>query len=541
MPSRLDDSPSLVRVAHALACVPALFLLVDALFRWTLGPSLLAEGALTVALYAAALRLYPIGRENLSRPIIALSALFLAAIYIVSASLYDTSWDGTSYHLPAVLALAQGWNPVASAAPVEPQNFNPNGIWTAEALLFRLIGSIEGAKAMNGVLLLAAFLALLAAVRAMLARPLRRLELATVAATAGNPVALAQLFTFYVDGALYEAGLLCLAALMLAGSPQRRAALGLLAASIVLMTGAKLTAAFFALALPAVALAALWRRTPGKPAVAAIAVATFAVATLAVGFRPYVTNVRDHGQLVVERWGDDVDRPRALAALSPPMLLLWGVFGRTAGLDDATSLKSPVSVAPHEVLAMATPDPRIGGFGPLFAAETVLAAAVLVLAFVLARGRAPPGAALFVLALLIVATCAIFPEPWWARLVPFLWTAPLFAALGGAAGSSRAVRLLAAGVVMLAVLNGAMAFGGNLARDVLGDLRTRALMQTLKSTNQEIVLVPAMARGFELTDGYRLRQWGVPFRVAAPNLSPALSPDCGRLLKLERLAYCLPH
>ena len=536
----LNDADSQLRVAHALVVVPALYLLADALVRWMgATPPLRLEALSAAALYVASLRFFPLDRKPVSWPILGASIAVVAILWGSSACLYDTSWDGTSYHLPALLALAEGWNPIMSAAPVEPADLNPNGIWSIRAALFLLLHSVEGAKAFNGVLAFAAFLTLLPALSWILGHPLRRLELAAVCALAANPVAMAQLFTFYVDGAFYEAGLILLAALLLVGSPHRRAALGLAGASIILLAGAKLTAAYFGLALPALAIIATWRRIPSRGVVVAVVLGAFAVGTLAVGFRPYVTSFRDYGARPLRQDADD--RPPALAAFSPPEMLFWGVLGRTAAYGDETTLKSPLSMTRHELRVMGSPDPRIGGFGPFFALEVLASAFLLIMATAQGRGRALVHAAPFWLGIGLVAICAVFPEPWWARLIPFLWAAPLFGAIAALSVVERAIglRALTALILVLACLNSSLAFAGNLARTVLGDWRMRGLLQRLESEHQEIVLVPLPSRAFEITAGYRLRQAGIGFRVALPAGPPTRSPECGRLIKSERLAYCV--
>ena len=77
---------------------------------------------------------------------------------------------------------------------------------------------------------------------------------------------------------------------------------------------------------------------------------------------------------------------------------------------------------------MGAPDPRIGGFGPFFALETIVAllAAGAVTATRRGRGIVDPA---FMIALGLAAITAIFP--WLARYAPFFWGVPIFLALTG--------------------------------------------------------------------------------------------------------------
>ena len=86
---------------------------------------------------------------------------------------------------------------------------------------------------------------------------------------------------------------------------------------------------------------------------------------------------------------------------------------------------------------MGAPDPRVGGFGPLFALELVL---LLGLAPWIVKRRKQPGEAIdypIFMATGIAVACAVFPEPWWARYVSLLWTAPLLVAVAGALSDMR--------------------------------------------------------------------------------------------------------
>lgn len=98
------DTGTQIAIAHALMGVPALYLAIDAAARWTNLPVPLAVQALLAgALYGAIIRGRPLGTGPVSRRAVAVTAGLLAATWLAAAALYDTSWDGTGYHLPALL------------------------------------------------------------------------------------------------------------------------------------------------------------------------------------------------------------------------------------------------------------------------------------------------------------------------------------------------------------------------------------------------------------------------------------------------------
>jgi hypothetical protein len=258
---------------------------------------------------------------------------------------------------------------------------------------------------------------------------------------------------------------------------------------------------------------------------------------VAIGFRPYVTNLRDYGHLVELGPGGDVGRPSAFEGLAPPLMLAASLFSRTE-LDPVPQLKWPVTVTPRELMSMGA-DPRIGGFGPFFALETMVAllAAGAVTATLRGRGIGDPA---FVIALGLAVITAIFSEPWLARYAPFFWGVPIFLALGAGAGSAL-TRWGAVVVLALALVNGGIAFAGNLARTALGDYRTRALLNDLAGQGAEILIIPFPYRGFQFTAAHRLAGARIPFRIGKPDLPIGdSSPQCARVLREGHIDYCLP-
>src|SRR5271166_1500011 len=140
--------------------------------------ALAGQALLAGALYGALLCWRPLGTGPVSRRAVAVTAGLLAATWLAAAALYDTSWDGTGYHLPALLAIAGGWNPIVAASDIMPANLQANGLWTVRAALYAMTGSVEGAKGLNFLFVAAALLTLVVpAWTELRGRPLTALEL----------------------------------------------------------------------------------------------------------------------------------------------------------------------------------------------------------------------------------------------------------------------------------------------------------------------------------------------------------------------------
>ncbi len=81
---------------------------------------------------------------------------------VVSLYFYDASYDGQSYHLEAIIQLAQGWNPFYKKLPntisyaIWVTHF-PKASWINASIMYIITGSIESGKAFNLILIFATY------------------------------------------------------------------------------------------------------------------------------------------------------------------------------------------------------------------------------------------------------------------------------------------------------------------------------------------------------------------------------------------------
>ncbi len=436
--------------ARAVRLAVSLLVFVAALFAfgvvWLAGGGVLGGWlslpALAAGAAASAWAARAETRRQALREMVCAAALLIAcsaAALLFGAAFYDVSWDGQVYHQQAVLALAEGWNPLRDAPlPVELRADNiwidhyPKAAWIAQAILLRATGSLEATKGLQLLPLAAAALLVFAALRARGARVGIAAFLSVL--IAGNPVALAQIFSFYNDG---MGASLMTAMLALAWYWRRRAdpwLLLALAACIAVIVNLKFTGLVYGVLLGA-GLVLYARRRGAAPDrsgdfrwfVAAIAGA-FALATLALGFDPYVTNLLRKGHPFYPLMGPgavdiiNIQLAPGFHALTRPTRFLISLFARADEHNVAPSLKWPFTLGASELRALGYPDLRIGGFGPLYGLAVLCAAAIG-----LARRRlgvVVPGRA-WALAALLVGIAFCNPALWWARYVPHLWLLPV--------------------------------------------------------------------------------------------------------------------
>lgn len=443
------------------------------------GDLIVAAGLASVATWFAARALVP-RRPRTAWVVVTVALLAaVASSALVAGAFFDRSWDGNTAHQPAVVLLAQGWDPLTHAHDISQSvgqraaiEFYPKGPWIRDASLYLATGRLETGKAWNLVLFFAVFACWFALMLSL--RPDRWWAAVLVGVLAAcNPVSVAQAFTFMVDGQLASlftvaAGLACLVLLRLRGWPVLLA----LAASLVMLSTAKFTGLVYAAALAlglVVALLALVRDVPRRGAIIAVS-AAIAVAALGVGFNPYVLNTVEHGTPFYPIAGAgsvDIISNNAPASFDHlGSLQRLGVSLFSAATDPTgpdvraltPHLKVPFTVSLSELRPYLAPETHIAGFGPLFGGVLLLAVVGVGLAlsdrWVRTRREA---LVLLGLTALVLVTVLVNPQAWWARYAPQLWLAPVAVAAlalthGGGGGRERWPRALGwvIGVVLLA-------------------------------------------------------------------------------------------
>jgi hypothetical protein len=148
------------------------------------------------------------------------------------------------------------------------------------------------------------------------------------------------------------------------------------------------------------------------------------------GYTPYVTNLLQGHHVFYPVMGETSVNiianmtPKALEGHSTIAKLAYSLAAETSNSCqkcEAGRLKVPFTVRSAEARGATIPDPRTGGFGPLFSAALLLAATLVIQA---ARARALT-VTLATALMLIIGSVLINPEAWWARYAPQLWLAPL--------------------------------------------------------------------------------------------------------------------
>ena len=527
MSESAEGAPS---ATHGLAMLAGgailtfLFLIVAlSEFGWLLGMPI-RGWVLPAALVGSCLANGWGARMYFSRPLrarLVVSALIVILVALsawTSLRFFDVSFDGQAYQQEGVYQLAHGWNPFTTRyiSPISTdQNVKliafPKGPWMVAASMYRLTGHIETGKFANPLLVFSAFCMGLA----VLTRTQKRLggwSAIWAILVAANPVAVCQVFTFYVDGQLASL-LACVAALCFLSFDDDNPWVNLLVfeasvlAILVKFTGLVYVVIFFA---GFIAVSAWQKRSLRKPLY--VALVALVMGTIVLGKNPYVDNTVENGHPFYPFFGTGDFAKITMVRTTPPAYfeanrvanLAASIFSRTRTWPPQSTLKAPWQIDRDEWSAFSEPDVITGGFGPLFAVALVLS--LLLLAVGMAQRRA---ASWLAMAVILVLVGSVLPVSacWWARYSPQVWLIPL-AALAPLAASAE--RRILHGLSWLVLLILSVNVAG------IGIVNFRANRQATRDTAAALEDLRShapfrVAFGYFHSNRFRLQEAGIPF------------------------------
>lgn len=383
------------------------------------------------------------------------SILSFFAILLVwsfaTRSFYDPGFDGYAYHLSAIWDIAAGWNPFLSSHSNIWVDSYPNGYWVLQSYIVGATGLLMSGQSLivglTATVFLLAYSFFIERFKSLLPHRNQVLALLFAGIIAGNPVVIGQLLTHYVDAPLYLFGAaLVLFLLSDTVSPNWLTRLGIVAC-IILMVNTKTAALYYAplLVFGGFIAEIAYRSSNNSPFTEVFVWIkhkgilygfAFIFSVVAVGYKPYVTNIADHGDLLyppVEQIMKG-NEPSNVIPLSAPMKFIYGVFARTDHsewpIDAPIEIKVPGTFHVSEFKFMRF-DTRRGGFGPFFSLALIVSIASYGIAKLASRDKSKykwhrTGDSLALFGIAMIAISMFFPESWWARYVPFAWPGVLF-------------------------------------------------------------------------------------------------------------------
>ena len=414
---------------------------------------------------AAVILFYFSGRK---KPMTYLIEVCAALAIIVGSALimgefYDASYDGNAYHKLAVGLLKGGWNPIYETPNADVVNrilgtgFDGGpwvegyckGVWFFSASIYSISNNIETGKSYNLILLIAVLFAAYAVYRKRIKNVPVAILLSLI--TAFNPILISQLFTFYIDGALYAALALLVMYLLvwlLDKEIDRKYIFILIGAAMVFcgnikFTGLLLGGCFCILNYAIYAVRTFLQnrkemttkeiiRTIMPSFIAFVAIALITVCW--AGSNAYITNLfRYHtiGYPITGKDAVDIMTPNSpfnpgtdrFTSLFQSLFSVVDNFAYTSGNE--ITLKIPFTIQTNELAILRECcDIRLSGFGPLFSGVVILTTCVFIYECIVGKKNFEN-----LLLLLNFILCLIFvvaiKESWWARYSPYAYIAVL--------------------------------------------------------------------------------------------------------------------
>lgn len=398
-------------------------------------------------------------KYNVKRNVICIMSAFLVFVILTSFASFtlDLSEDGNTYHKTAIGSIKNGWNPLYQDNYEFNQEYLPNilseknslwvnhypkATWNFAASIYYITGYIESGKVIT---LLTIFASMCLAYGYFSAKNMKKWQAIILSLVLSlNPLVLAQIFTYYVDGimALYIY-MLVISLLILYDNKFElitKVEKWLIVASIIIFVmNIKFTGAFFAclFTIPLYAFDLFKNRKMDKfgkyfLTQTSIFALIVIIGILFVGASSYVKNTIFFKNPLYPLAGEGkVDivttmQPESFGYKNRFVKFFESVFARTENITyssgDAPQLKIPYTIADFEFGEMGLPDTRIGGYGALFSAIFILSIVTIIvsMAFMFKKDRAI-FTTICVVLIPILLTTVLLEEAWWARYSPQLW------------------------------------------------------------------------------------------------------------------------
>ena len=398
-------------------------------------------------------------RINMIIAIIGIYLFLLLVLPFISGKTYDLTVDGNSYHKTAISFIKNGWNPIYETSTKFQKNNKdivafdektrinlwiehyPKATWIIAANFYEMTGNIESGKCITLILGLMLLIISYNCLRIILDK---KWSIIISILITLNPITLAQLFSYYVDGLMGICFVIELLLLFLIKpmEKQNKVIWMCIISIATIFTNLKFTGLLCSGGIAAV-FYFYWLIKYRKEkefikrfkTITINFIIVFVTAIFFVGANSYVKNTIDHMNPLYPLIGKDkVDiittmQPKVFGKLSMPEKFVWSLFGKTENTTYTMGdpeWKLPIMVYRSEISELLAPDVRIGGFGPLFALSVIISLVVLIYGIVLFIKNEKKNIKYITLpTIAILLTMILLGENWWARYVPQFYLLPI--------------------------------------------------------------------------------------------------------------------
>ncbi len=393
--------------------------------------------------------------KDIIKYIIIFLFLIIACNYI-SGKIYDTSWDGSSYHKVAVGELKNGWNPLyeniedfneSEENPLVLQNTHSiwdnhyaKGYWIYAANMYKITNNIESGKS---ILLLSIISTFLISFSFLNDKIKKGYSFILSCLLALNPVMLCQISTYYNDGLLGNFVIMLIIALFMITDSKKEIIFEkylLYFLILCILINIKFTgfayAGIYSFVFYMYILISKKQRKNNLKLLTIVTVIGLVVSLGVIGLSTYPKNFVEHGHPFYPLYGKgNVDimestTPTELYKMNRFKRFVISNFSYTYNrINYSYRIKVPFTFESSELENFRTPDTRVGGYGVLFGGILILSLAFGIYALFKNYKERKNCTNYLLTIFCMFIVIAILKESWWARYFPQFYLIPILVIL----------------------------------------------------------------------------------------------------------------
>ncbi len=405
--------------------------------------------------------LYSLKKKKIKTISIILGSYFFLTLLLpfIYTKTYDLTVDGNSYHKTAIAFIKNGWNPFYESARDFQKNNNkvikiskdtkldlwiehyPKATWILAATIYNMTGNIESGKCITMIFSIMLFLISFNILKNIINKNWAFIISLLVVL---NPIVLAQLFTYYVDGLMGILFLIEILLLFLVEPKQKTNKL--IWINIITICTVFTNLKYTGLLCSGVIAATFyfyWLIKYRKDKefflifkrITINFIITFITAIFLVGANSYIKNTLDHHNPLYPIIGKNkVDiittmQPKSFKNKNMIEKFVISLFSKSENVtygEKEPTIKYPFKLYKTEIDELHAADLRIGGFGPLFALITIITTPIFIyLVFKVTKKDKEISSYIFLSLISIIVSSILVGENWWARYVPQLYLIPI--------------------------------------------------------------------------------------------------------------------
>ena len=370
---------------------------------------------------------------------------------------YDLSIDGNAYHKTAIAFLKNGWNPLYESSrkfqknndkiiPIKKEvkqdvwiEHYPKATWIIAATIYEMTGNIESGKCITLILSIMLLIISYNCIRKIIDK---KWALIISLFVVLNPITLAQIFTYYVDGIMgicFTIELLLLMNIKPQEKINKEIFINLLSICC-LFVNLKFTGLLCSGVIAAIYYF-YWIIVNRKnniiivfKRITLMFIIIFGLSIFIVGANSYIQNTIEHHNPLYPLIGkgkyDIVTsmEPKNFNGKSKINKYIISTFSKTENVsgESYTTIKNPIRIYSDEIETLYLPDVRIAAFGPLTGLITIISLLLFIALTIFLYLKEKNNIKYVILPLLsIIISTLLVGEYWWGRYVPQLHLMPV--------------------------------------------------------------------------------------------------------------------